>query len=217
MFELPLFPLHTVLFPGMLLPLHIFEARYKQMIRRCLESDQLFGVVLIKNGSEALGPLAEPYLIGCTARIIESKPLEEGRLEINTVGENRFRILKLHEGLPYLVGEVEDHPYTIGKQGELKIAADQLSPKVSQYIHLLKRIEEFEFDPDGLPSDPLQLANFAAALLQMPPGDKQTLLEADSVLDLLETTNRFYTREIAFLRAIIQRGRDQSKTPISQN
>ena len=90
MLNLPLFPLNTVLFPEMPLPLHIFEVRYKQMIAKCLAGDRTFGVVLIKHGSEALGPLAEPYSIGCTARIIESQSLGEGRMEITTVGEDNI-------------------------------------------------------------------------------------------------------------------------------
>ena len=67
MFELPLFPLNIVLFPGMPLSLHIFEDRYKLLIGKCLQERQPFGVVLIKKGIEALGPLAEPHHIGCTA------------------------------------------------------------------------------------------------------------------------------------------------------
>jgi len=85
------------------LPLHIFEDRYKQMIGECLEGDRLFGVVLIRNGSEALGPLAEPHTVGCTARIMEAQPLEEGRMQITTIGERRFRIHSLNYNLPYLV------------------------------------------------------------------------------------------------------------------
>jgi len=70
MFELPLFPLNTVLYPGTPLYLHIFEPRYQRMINLCLNEHRPFGVVLIRHGQEALGPLAEPYRIGCTADII---------------------------------------------------------------------------------------------------------------------------------------------------
>ena len=106
MVELPLFPLHTVLFPGMPLPLHIFESRYKQMIDYCLKENSTFGVSLIHRGSEAFGPLAEPHKIGCTARIIEVQPLDDGRLNIVTVGERRFRIHSLNFDMPYLLGKV---------------------------------------------------------------------------------------------------------------
>jgi len=217
MFELPLFPLNTVLFPGMPLPLHIFEDRYKQMIGECLEGERLFGVVLIRNGSEALGPLAEPHTVGCTARIMETQPLEEGRMQITAIGERRFRILSLKYDLPYLVGEVEFHPIMVESPEELQPAADKLTPKVRQYIDLLKQIEVVDLNPDNLPQDPLMLGHLAPVLLQMPPGEKQTLLNSESALELLISTNQFYTREIAFLRAIIERGKDQSQYPVSQN
>jgi Lon protease-like protein len=217
MFELPLFPLNTVLFPGMPLPLHIFEERYKQMIGECLEGDRLFGVVLIRNGCEALGPLAEPHTVGCTARIMEVEPLEEGRMQITTVGEQRFRILSLIYDLPYLVGMVEFHPIVVESPEELISAADKLTPKVRQYINLLKQIEAVDLDPDSLPQDPVMLGHLAPVLLQMPPIEKQDLLISESALELLLSTNRIYSREIAFLRAIITRSKDQSQSPVSQN
>lgn len=201
----------------MVLPLHIFEARYKRMINQCLEEDRIFGVVLIKSGSEALGPLAEPFLIGCTARIIESQPLEEGRLQITTLGERRFRIRNLLENQSYLVGEVQFHPHHILSPEEIPLAVEQLTPKVRQYIHLLNQIEDVDLDPENVPQDPLSFAYFAAALLQMPPHEKQNLLETESAAELLRSTNKVYAREIAFLRAIIERGKDQSATTISPN
>ncbi len=217
MFELPIFPLNTVLFPGMPLPLHIFEARYKEMIGKCLEDDRLFGVAVIKHGSEALGPLAEPYLIGCTAKIVDYQPLQDGRMQISCVGEQRFRIQNLMDDLPYLVGEVEYHPIIEENQEELETAAKQLIPKVHQYMNLLNQIEPIDLDAENLPQDPLLLGYLAASLLQMPPIEKQKILESDSALDLINATIPVYTREIAFLRAIIEHGKNQPKTPVSQN
>ena len=217
MVELPLFPLHNVLFPGMPLALHIFESRYKQMVELCLEEDNTFGVVLIRHGSEALGPLAEPHSIGCTARIIEVQPLSNGHMNITTVGERRFRIHSLNYDLPYLVGEVEFYPLPAEDPENLIPAAGRLAPKVQQYIRLLNEIEEVDLDPDNLPEDPVLLAQLAAALLQMPPGEKQELLISASPLDLLDSTYQVYRREIAFLRAIIDHGKDKAQSHITQN
>lgn len=86
MYELPLFPLNTVLFPGTPIQLHIFEDRYLKMINRCIEEHKPFGVVLIEEGSEAFGPLAKPYRIGCTALIAKVEKLEDGRINITAVG-----------------------------------------------------------------------------------------------------------------------------------
>lgn len=217
MVKLPLFPLHNVLFPGMPLPLHIFESRYKQMIEFCLEKDNTFGVVLIRHGSEALGPLAEPHSIGCTARIIEVQPLSAGRMNITIVGKRRFRIHSLNHDLPYLVGEVEFYPLPAEDPEILIPAAVRLAPKVQQYMRLLNEIEKVNSDPHNLPQDPLLLAQLAAALVQMPPVEKQELLKSASALDLLESTTQIYRREIAFLRAIIDHGKDERQRHITQN
>src|SRR5918992_5774702 len=104
--ELPLFPLNVVLFPGMRLPLHIFEERYKAMIGDCLEREAPFGVILIKEGAEVGGP-AEPFRTGTTARITQVQRLEEGRLNIMTRGERRFELVEIIQQRPHLVGLVK--------------------------------------------------------------------------------------------------------------
>jgi len=217
MFELPIFPLNTVLFPGMPLPLHIFEARYKEMIGKCLEGDRLFGVALIKRGSEALGPLAEPYSIGCTAKIVDYQPLQEGRFQISCVGEQRFRIHNLMDDLPHLVGEVEYYPFVEDNPEIIEIAAKQLIPKVRQYIDLLNQIEPVDLEAGNLPQDPLLLGCLASSFLQMPPNEKQNLLEFGSALELINASIPIYTRETAFLRAFIDHGKNQPKSEVSQN
>ncbi len=217
MIDLPLFPLNTVLFPGMPLPLHIFESRYKQMINYCLTEKTAFGVSLIHRGSEAFGPLAEPHKIGCTARIIEVQPLDDGRMNIITVGERRFRIHSLNYDMPYLVGKIEFYPFPTEDPKTVTPATTRLVPKVQQYIELLNEIDEIDLDPNNLPKDPLLFAQTAAALLQMPPDEKQELLNSISVMDLLESTYHIYNREIAFLRAIIDHRKDGHQKSIEQN
>lgn len=97
---LPLFPLELVLFPGMSLPLHIFEPRYKEMIRLCLEHRQKFGVILALQ--EAIPR------VGCSAAIVKVvRRYDHGRMDILTVGQKRFRVVKLLEDLPYLQGSVD--------------------------------------------------------------------------------------------------------------
>src|SRR5262245_66168313 len=109
MYELPLFPLNTVLFPGMPLRLHIFEERYKLMIGRCYAEGEPFGVTLIKRGQE-VGGRAEPFQIGCKAVITEVEPLEGGRMNIVAVGSERFQIHSLKHNQPYLIGMVDSLP-----------------------------------------------------------------------------------------------------------
>jgi len=104
--ELPLFPLNNiVLFPGMQLPLHIFEERYKTMINHCIEHNTPFGILLIKEGQE-VGEPAEPFTIGTSTRITNSQTLQEGRLNISTTGERRFELMRILEKTPYMTGLV---------------------------------------------------------------------------------------------------------------
>ena len=113
--EIPLFPLNLVLFPGMRLPLHIFEERYKTMISNCIERETPFGVLLIKEGVEAGGP-AEPFRIGTTARITQNTQLEGGRFNILTIGENRFELVEIVSNTPFMVGNIR---FLAEEQGEV--------------------------------------------------------------------------------------------------
>ncbi len=105
---LPLFPLDLVLLPGVPLPLHVFEPRYKEMIAECLDEKKPFGVVRASSNG-----VAE---IGCTAEIVEvTKRYDDGRMDILTRGVERFEVLQLHEERPFLEAEftvIEDEPGT---------------------------------------------------------------------------------------------------------
>jgi Lon protease-like protein len=103
---LPLFPLDLVLLPGVPLPLHVFEPRYKEMIAECLDENKLFGVVRASSDG-----VAE---IGCTAEIVEvTKRYDDGRMDILTRGVERFEVLQVHDERSFLEAEfsvVEDEP-----------------------------------------------------------------------------------------------------------
>src|SRR5882672_7382750 len=113
---LPLFPLNTVLFPGMSLPLHIFEERYRQMINACISQNAPFGVVLIESGREVGSP-ATPHAIGTSAHIAGVERMADGRLHIEVVGQQRFHILSLHYDEAYLTGTIEEFPLGGGQAG----------------------------------------------------------------------------------------------------
>src|SRR5437867_720934 len=103
--EIPLFPLNTVLFPGMPLPLHIFEPRYREMIGVCSDEDRPFGVVLIREGME-VGEAAKPFEVGTMAKIIGIDRLNDGRMNIVTVGTRRFRVMSYAtDRKAYIVGD----------------------------------------------------------------------------------------------------------------
>ena len=217
MFELPLFPLNTVLFPGMPLNLHIFEERYTRMIQACIESSNPFGVVMIKHGLEAHGPLAEPYDIGCTARIIEVEPLSEGRMNIVALGQKRFRILSINDQNSYLVGKVELYPLEASDKEILTRTGKRLRPWVKRYMDILSQVSEVNLEVEHLPNDPLALAYLAAVLLQVPPTLKQPLLAVEREVEFLGEMYARYRREVSLLDAIVTREIRAEKYLFSKN
>src|SRR5947209_5530520 len=130
--QLPLFPLGSVLSPGMLLPLHIFEPRYRLLLQRALQNDQPFGIVLISSGLEVGGP-AEPHRIGTTARVVGTTALPGGRSFIIVRGERRFAIESVDaDREPYLVAEVR---YLDEDEGtDAGALADRAADSFGQYL-----------------------------------------------------------------------------------
>src|SRR5690348_10316167 len=107
---LPLFPLGAVLYPGMLLPLHIFEERYRQLVRDLLAQPEprRFGVIAIRKGRETgIDGVHSLYEVGCTANLRRVDEQDDGRFNLVTVGTGRFRLLDLDRSGPYLQGQVE--------------------------------------------------------------------------------------------------------------
>ncbi|WP_299030461.1 LON peptidase substrate-binding domain-containing protein [uncultured Thermanaerothrix sp.] len=199
--ELSIFPLHTVLFPGTPLPLHIFEPRYRLMIHDAIQHNTPFGVVLIKQGVEALGPLPEPHLVGCTANIAKVEHLPDGRMNLLAIGEERFRILTLDRSGPFLRAKVEilpmEEPQTLSVTREVK----HLRPWIRAYLKILKEVasETLPLEMFTLPHDSLPLLYIAASLLQIPLIEKQDLLEAETSAHLLSKLKRLYRREVTLL------------------
>ncbi len=182
--ELPLFPLNTVLFPYASLHLHIFEDRYREMIRMCLREDRPFGVVLIREGSE-VGD-AEPYMVGTACRIKEVRTYDDGRMDIAVQGERRFRIREMDDSLPYLMGRVEP---VIEHEIEESDRADELLRRArDEFEALIRRaIEREEVRVRVVfPSDPVVLSFTIANLLQMENLQKQRLLETTDTLERME-------------------------------
>lgn len=107
--DIPMFPLGTVLVPGASLPLHVFEPRYRALVRACLEGDREFGVALIERGFEVGGGDAR-FDVGCIARIVEAVPFPDGRWALGTVGDRRIRVERWLPDAPYPRAEVTDWP-----------------------------------------------------------------------------------------------------------
>ncbi|MEK6256198.1 MAG: LON peptidase substrate-binding domain-containing protein [Chloroflexota bacterium] len=209
--KIPLFPLNTVLFPGMPVMLHIFEPRYQQMIRECLEENEPFGVVLIKNGHEADGPLAEPHLVGCSARIMQAKNLTNGRMKIVAIGEQRFEVQALDHELEYLRADVEFYAMDIDDDALVQASGDHLRPLVKRYLDILNQANVVTGALNSLPDNPLDLTNLAAFLLQIPSEQKQDLLNLDLATEFIDDTLGIYLKEVALLKNLLEI--DKHSTP----
>ncbi len=199
--ELPLFPLDVVLFPGMVLPLRIFEPRYRQMITECAEQEKPFGVVLARPESEPL--LEEPYLVGTTAEIREMDRLENGHINIMTVGVTRFRILSQHRVKPYLSGMVIPFEDEDGTGQELMKLARQARGLFSSYLELFLEAQNEKEGLINLPTAPEELSHFIAYFLDVQNEKKQYFLELTSTMQRLQEEVTILQREVPFMRQIL--------------
>ena len=140
--ELPLFPLHTVLCPGVALPLHVFEPRYRALVARCLEEGGPFGIVLIRNGREVGPGPTSIATVGTVAEIREAGKFGDGRYELLVVGVRRFRIESVTVGRePYLVGDVEELEDEIGDRETARTLTDRVTQRFVRYLALLQPTE----------------------------------------------------------------------------
>jgi Lon protease-like protein len=209
--DIPLFPLNVVLFPGMMLPLHIFEERYKVMIKECLATGQSFGVVLAKN-KQAQSPQVinlysnDLYEVGTTARITAVENLADGRMNLITVGQERFIIKDIYPNAnDFLMGQVD--PFPIQKEDntlEVEALMKKLRPMVRQYINHLADASGEDLSNATLPSDPAALAFLAGTAIQGPMADKQKLLSARSLRALVTNTVSVLDKEDRILVYMLQ-------------
>ncbi len=218
--ELPLFPLNSVLFPGMPLRLHIFEDRYKEMINQCVDNQSPFGVVLIQDGTAEGGPIARPHLIGTTAHITQVQRLPYGRMNIVAVGRDRFKVNELDlTSYSYLSADVDLLPLIDNDEIILSTGMRKLRPLVKRYLTALVDSGQLEFDMKQLPEESLTLAFLAAHALQAEDNLKQNLLEASDVRDLFTSLLQIYQREVALIDILLSppQVEEDNDSPFSLN
>ncbi len=192
---LPLFPLSLVLFPGMTLPLHVFEERYKRMIGLCIRENRDFGVVL------AGAPLALPgqcttYPVGTTAHISGATRFPDGCMNLITMGDQRFRILDLDWELEYCVARVEWLSEVVSDAFAVR---DQAIRRWNAFRHQIARMTDEDFTGADLPADPTATAYELAASLPVNDIEKQRLLEATDTSARLREIVRLIGREHGLL------------------
>ena len=213
---LPLFPLSSVLFPGALMPLHIFEPRYRLLIRRCIDRQRPFGIVLIRRGSE-VGPSAEPYAVGTEAKIVAESLLPDGRSYIVTRGERRFAVETLMpEVEPYLVGQVRYLDEADG-DGALDSATMALEA-LGAYLLAVVAVTDDSRGERALADDlrgaqPRDLAYRIAGSLAVDAPQQQALLELETTSARLAEETRILNRETELLRDLLVRLRERGERP----
>jgi uncharacterized protein len=205
---LPLFPLgHTVLFPGVVLPLHVFEERYRELVRSLVElpegSRRRFGVVAIRQGWE-VGQDAVSALhdVGCAAELRRVSRYPDGRYDIVTVGTDRFRLGSVdRESRPYLIGLVDWLPAEPPATG-LAGLAGAVGALFAEYVDAAAGLQGRLTDEAELPGDPAELAYAVAAAAVLTLEDRQALLEAETTRARLRAELRLLKREITMVRRL---------------
>jgi uncharacterized protein len=216
---LPVFPLGTVLFPGLVLPLHIFEERYRTLVRELVASPSdgphEFGVVTLRRGLEVQQPAegstevpAEPepvtapqlYDVGCTAELRQVTELPDGRFDIVTVGRRRFKVLGVEAGAaPYLTAEVEWLPDDEGTDETADLLAPRVLGAFRAYLGVLRPDSE---GLDQVPDDPTVLSHLIAATAQLTTDERQLLLAAPDTATRLRTELKLLNREAVLLARV---------------
>lgn len=211
---LPLFPLGMVLFPGVLLPLHVFEERYRALVRALLTGEaesQWFGVVAIRQGWEVGADAAKAlHRVGCSAELRQVSRHPDGRYDIMTVGRRRFRLLGVDTASrPYLVGTVDwlpDEDAGAPADGPTAARAQDLADAVStafgDYLAAVAAARGLRGQPQPMPENPTALSHLVASAALLTLDDRQALLEQPGTVARLVATLSLLQRETTMLRTL---------------
>ncbi|MGH3328542.1 MAG: LON peptidase substrate-binding domain-containing protein [Streptomycetales bacterium] len=206
--RLPLFPLGTVLYPGAVLPLHVFEDRYRRLVRDLSHlpegAPRHFGIIAIKEGHEvgAEGVRAL-HDVGCTAEVRQVREYADGRFDLVAVGARRFRLVGLDESLPYLQGDIDTLPEPVGSEAGTAALAAEVARLYLAYRGALLSIHRGVRAPrPTLPDDPVVLSYLVAASLVVELAAKQRLIAVQDATSRLAVERRLLGQEIAVMAAL---------------
>lgn len=205
--QLPIFPLNTVVFPGMTVPLHVFEERYRALVHHLLtipdKSLRLFGIVAIREGYEVGTHGAQSlHRVGCVVQMTSVEPYPDGRFDIEVVGRQRLRLERLDTSGSYLVGEVETVPEDARTDDVVAAEAQRTRVTFREYQRMLGELQGVEVSADRLPEDPSYLSYALSAVALLTLQQRQALLEAGSALDRLMLLRHLLREELRAMRAL---------------
>jgi Lon protease-like protein len=196
--RIPLFPLDVVLFPGMTLPLHIFEPRYQDMTKVCLDTNKPFGVMLASDARHA--DSSEPARIGTLARILDYARLPDGRYNLLTKGAQRFEVVEYVDGAPYLQAKVRTLD-DIEESGDLRELANVATQALQAYLSIVfAQVGSEDFKVE-IPDDPSELSYLIGMCLTCEDCEKQEILEMRSLSERLARGAEVLRSEAAALRS----------------
>jgi uncharacterized protein len=202
---LPIFPLGSVLFPGVRMPLHIFEDRYRLLVRKLLddvtEGERAFGIVAIREGYEVGSrSVHSVQRVGCEARLVAIEPLDDGRFDIEVLGGRRLRVDAIDPGGDYMVGEVAWLPEPTGKTAE--VAARAALTTFGRYRAELSELRGVHVLGGDLPTSPVELSYALAATCLLTLQERQRLLEVDDAASRLRLLTTLMRHEMQAMRAV---------------
>jgi hypothetical protein len=219
--KLPLFPLGSVLYPGLVLPLHVFEDRYRQLVADLLEGPEprQFGVVAIRYGRETgIDGVSALYETGCTAELQRVEPYEDGRFDLVTVGAQRFRLLDLGEQAPYFTGDVEWLPEEVGDEAEAGLVLTAVQQSFRSYLALIAERGGAHVTIPEMPDEPMLMSYLVAAAIVVDLPVKQGLLEEPDAYRRLLAERKLLGLEMRMLRSLTATpAPDLRFSPYSQN
>ena len=218
---LPLFPLGTVLYPGLLLPLHIFEDRYRQLVGDLLAGPEprQFGVIAIRQGRETgVDGVSALYEIGCIAMLRQVTEHDDGRFGLMTVGTRRFRLLELDESQPYLQGRVDLLAEESGDEAAAALAAQSVQAVFRAYLDALAAQGSVRVSVPDLPDEPVLLSYLVASSVIVDLSERQLLLAEPDALLRLTAERALLAQETRILRSLSSTpAPDLRNTPYSPN
>ncbi|MEP7088591.1 MAG: LON peptidase substrate-binding domain-containing protein [Nocardioidaceae bacterium] len=205
--QLPIFPLNTVMFPGVSVPLHVFEDRYRSLVHHLLtipdKSMRLFGIVAIREGYEVgQHGVQSVHRVGCVMQMTSVEPYEDGRFDIEVVGRQRMRLESMDTSGSYLVGDVETLTERTPKGADTAHEAARTLGAFEEYRRRLSRLRGGEVLDGEMPQDPEYLSYSLAATCLLTLQERQALLEAESALERLIMLRHALLEEMRAMRAI---------------
>ena len=203
---MPMFPLGSVLFPGAVLPLQVFEPRYRELIADVRNRESRFGVVLIERGPEVGGGDLRTS-VGTMAEIVRMGEAEDGRILVVAVGQDRIRVVRWLEDDPYPLAAIELFPDT-ERNGRLGAAVDRALGTRRRLLALAVEMGAAGQSLD-LPDDPLQASWALCAAAPVGPFDQQVLLEAPSGAERMLLLERMLTEQADDLQRALRETGDK--------